>query len=82
MGGFESACLLERDGNERVKMHGLIRDMALWIVSDRGREKGKFLAHTGCAPTTAYQVNAQWRKVQRIFVMDLVYLPEPVDVNF
>ncbi|MBA0695001.1 hypothetical protein Goari_005255 [Gossypium aridum] len=27
-----NACLLERDGEDCVKMHDVIRDMALWIT--------------------------------------------------
>ncbi|RZC75658.1 hypothetical protein C5167_051143 [Papaver somniferum] len=43
---LKSACLLEsgndRNGNE-VKMHDVIRDLALWIFSDLGRKKGNYL---------------------------------------
>ncbi|KAJ4762078.1 Disease resistance protein RPS5 [Rhynchospora pubera] len=39
-----SACLLEEgEGSEEVKMHDIIRDMALWIARDEGKEKDKWV---------------------------------------
>lgn len=40
-------CLLEETDDDRlVKMHDVIRDMALWIVGDEGREKNKWVVQT------------------------------------
>ncbi|EAY83168.1 hypothetical protein OsI_38379 [Oryza sativa Indica Group] len=40
-------CLLEETDDDRlVKMHDVIRDMALWIVSNEGRDKNKWVVQT------------------------------------
>uniref|UniRef100_A0A0E0RHG6 Uncharacterized protein n=1 Tax=Oryza rufipogon TaxID=4529 RepID=A0A0E0RHG6_ORYRU len=36
----------ETDDDRLVKMHDVIRDMALWIVGDEGREKNKWVVQT------------------------------------
>ncbi|KAF8392339.1 hypothetical protein HHK36_022681 [Tetracentron sinense] len=47
IGTLKLACLLESGDNEdsQVKMHDVIRDLALWIACKCGRKKDKFLVH-------------------------------------
>src|SRR5262249_23041165 len=42
IGSLKSACLLE-GGKFEVKMHDVIRDMALWIARERGKDLNKVL---------------------------------------
>ncbi|TYJ47849.1 hypothetical protein E1A91_A01G020400v1, partial [Gossypium mustelinum] len=39
IGSLIDACLLEKEGNHCVKMHDVIRDMALWIAGESEQEK-------------------------------------------
>ncbi|KAG7543506.1 P-loop containing nucleoside triphosphate hydrolase [Arabidopsis thaliana x Arabidopsis arenosa] len=41
------ACLLLEDGESYVKMHDVVREMALWISSDLGRNKEKCIVRAG-----------------------------------
>lgn len=45
IGGLQAACLLELgDNKEReVKMHDVVRDLALWIASDCGEKPNRFI---------------------------------------
>ncbi|KAG0491774.1 hypothetical protein HPP92_005172 [Vanilla planifolia] len=49
IGGLKAACLLESgDDEEReVKMHDVVRDLALWIASDCGEKHNRFIVQTG-----------------------------------
>ncbi|KAH9667212.1 putative disease resistance protein [Citrus sinensis] len=40
-------CLLEEGGDGEVKMHDVVRDMALWIACDIEKEKENFLVYAG-----------------------------------
>ncbi|PPR92965.1 hypothetical protein GOBAR_AA27705 [Gossypium barbadense] len=42
-----SACLLERDGEDFVKMHDVIRDMALWITWELKAKENFFFVKAG-----------------------------------
>ncbi|XP_039137115.1 disease resistance protein RFL1-like [Dioscorea cayenensis subsp. rotundata] len=45
IGNLNAACLLElesRSDDDYVKLHDVIRDMALWIVSEYGKKKNKW----------------------------------------
>ncbi|KAK4279878.1 hypothetical protein QN277_011582 [Acacia crassicarpa] len=61
------ACLLE-DGEEEdtVKMHDVIRDLALWIACDHD-EKTRFLVHDS-SKTSGLQVynRAKWEEVEKL----------------
>ncbi|KAJ7962952.1 Disease resistance protein [Quillaja saponaria] len=59
------ACLLESNKTEdSVKMHDVIRDMALWVACEHG-EKPKFVVNDGS--TEAYNVNlAKWKEAERM----------------
>ncbi|KAF8400754.1 hypothetical protein HHK36_014054 [Tetracentron sinense] len=66
-----AACLLESDNREEVtvNMHDVIRDLALWIASDCGRDKGRFLVQAGVGVTKAPD-NKKWEVAERISLMN------------
>ncbi|KAL5845037.1 hypothetical protein ACOSQ4_010995 [Xanthoceras sorbifolium] len=62
------ACLLEVAGNDDdIKMHDVIRDMALWIACEI-EEREKFLVSSGAGLTRAPKVG-DWENVKRISLM-------------
>ncbi|WJZ95115.1 hypothetical protein VitviT2T_013906 [Vitis vinifera] len=64
------ACLLEESSNTRfVKFHDVVRDMALWITSEMGEMKGKFLVQTSAGLTQAPDF-VKWKATERISLMD------------
>ncbi|XP_062086842.1 disease resistance protein RPS5-like [Humulus lupulus] len=57
------ACLLEEgDTEQSVKMHDVIRNMALWLACDRGQKKNKFLVRENARPDKF----AKWKDAERI----------------
>ncbi|XP_062008250.1 probable disease resistance protein At5g63020 isoform X2 [Rosa rugosa] len=64
LGTLLNACLLEGEG-DIVKMHDVIRDMALWLASDPEKTKESFLVQTGAqlieAPTLG-----KWENSKRV----------------
>ncbi|CAN6706992.1 unnamed protein product [Malus baccata var. baccata] len=71
-----SACLLEEEGNF-VKMHDVIRDMALWLARDCGKENESILVHTGLQGTPP-----KWNNTRRVSLVgghfkSLVETPKP-----
>ncbi|KAJ9692613.1 hypothetical protein PVL29_011604 [Vitis rotundifolia] len=64
------ACLLEEPlDNGYVKLHDVIRDMALWITGEMGEMKGKFLVQTRAGLTQAPEF-VKWTTAERISLMD------------
>ncbi|XP_052299967.1 disease resistance protein SUMM2-like [Citrus sinensis] len=63
------ACLLEEEKDNSVKMHYVVRDMALWIASTMDNKKEKFLVLTGAGLTEAPSVG-MWKDVTRMSLMD------------
>ncbi|KAJ0076184.1 hypothetical protein Patl1_34309 [Pistacia atlantica] len=65
-----NACLLEEVSgvDDRVKMHDVIRDMALWIACKVEKEKENFLVHAGARLKEAPKAD-QWTGVRRISLM-------------
>ncbi|RVW81714.1 putative disease resistance protein [Vitis vinifera] len=60
IGTLIHACLLEEgDVDYQVKLHDVIRDMALWIARETGKEQDKFLVKAGSTLTEAPEV-AEW----------------------
>ncbi|XP_038976662.1 probable disease resistance protein At5g63020 [Phoenix dactylifera] len=58
---LEGVCLLEPSEYEgRVKMHDVIRDLALWIASDCGQKKNKWLVQAGVGLKEAIDVKQKW----------------------
>ncbi|CAB4272785.1 unnamed protein product [Prunus armeniaca] len=62
IGTLLASCLLEDEGDS-VKMHDVIRDMALWLACDLGKEGESILVDTGAyhAPNVA-----KWKNVKRV----------------
>ncbi|KAJ4718292.1 NBS-LRR type disease resistance protein [Melia azedarach] len=63
------ACLLEEEDEDYVKMHDVIRDMALWIACEIQREKENFLVHSG-AQLTEIPESRKWEGVKRMSLME------------
>ncbi|KAJ0007732.1 hypothetical protein Pint_30041 [Pistacia integerrima] len=67
-----NACLLEEVSStvyDRVKMHDVIRDMALWIACEVEKEKENFLVHAGARLTEAPKAD-KWIGLRRISLME------------
>ncbi|KAJ9692934.1 hypothetical protein PVL29_011856 [Vitis rotundifolia] len=70
IGTLVHACLLEQPSDTRlVKFHDVVRDMALWITSEMGEMKGKFLVQTSAGLTQAPDF-VKWTTTERISLMD------------
>ncbi|KAK3219612.1 hypothetical protein Dsin_013582 [Dipteronia sinensis] len=71
------ACLLEEDGNDYVKMHDVIRDMAVWIAREVEKENENFLVCASSGLTEAVEAR-KWEGVRRMSLMDnkIKNLPE------
>ncbi|KAK9205297.1 hypothetical protein WN943_015564 [Citrus x changshan-huyou] len=65
VGTLLHACLLEEEEGNRVKMHDVIRDMALWIASTFENKNEKFLVLAGVGLTAAPSVGV-WKEVTRM----------------
>ncbi|KAH9715475.1 Disease resistance protein SUMM2 [Citrus sinensis] len=63
------ACLLEEVGDDDVKLHDVIRDMALWIACDIEKEKENYLVYAGAGLTEVQDVR-EWEKVRRLSLME------------
>ncbi|XP_021806003.1 probable disease resistance protein At5g63020 [Prunus avium] len=65
IGTLLTSCLLEDEGDS-VKMHDVIRDMALWLACDLGKEGENILVDTGAyhAPNVA-----KWKNAKRVSLM-------------
>ncbi|KAH9666811.1 putative disease resistance protein [Citrus sinensis] len=62
------ACLLEEGGDGEVKMHDVIRDMAIWIACDIEKEKENFFVNAGVGLVEAPDVTG-WEKARRLSLM-------------
>ncbi|KDO48640.1 hypothetical protein CISIN_1g0032651mg, partial [Citrus sinensis] len=62
------ACLLEEVEDDKVKMHDVIRDMALWITCEIEKEKRNFLVCAGAGLKEAPDVK-RWENVRRLSLM-------------
>ncbi|GMY05661.1 disease resistance protein SUMM2 [Fagus crenata] len=65
---LKQACLLESDESEEfVRMHDMIRDMALWVANTSGREGNKILVqHVGL--NSEADSCEKWNEAERISV--------------
>ncbi|GKV28200.1 hypothetical protein SLEP1_g37283 [Rubroshorea leprosula] len=61
------SCLLEEVDVEQVKMHDVIRDMALWIASEI--EKEKYIVKTSAQLTEALEIE-NWGMIKRLSLMN------------
>ncbi|XP_058074773.1 probable disease resistance protein At5g63020 [Magnolia sinica] len=71
IGRLKTACLLESGSDEKteVKLHDMIRDLALWIASECGRKKNRFLVRAGVGLTHTPEVE-RWKEAERISLMN------------
>ncbi|XP_031282261.1 probable disease resistance protein At5g63020 [Pistacia vera] len=69
IGVLLDACLLEKKDDDYVKMHDVIRDMALWIACDIEKEKENFLVHAGEGLTEAKTI-IEWEGIKRLSLME------------
>ncbi|KAJ6674322.1 hypothetical protein OIU79_023255 [Salix purpurea] len=73
IGSLLNACLLE-DKDDCVRMHDVIRDMALWIASDIERDEQNFFVQTGAQLSKAPEVG-KWegffQSMPNLTVLDL-----------
>ncbi|XP_033133736.1 disease resistance protein RPS5 [Brassica rapa] len=71
IGTLVEACLLteEVEGETKVKMHDVVREMALWIASDFGMDKERCIVKAGFRLREVPTVE-NWRSVRR---MSLIY---------
>ncbi|XP_077222681.1 putative disease resistance protein At4g27220 [Tasmannia lanceolata] len=65
---LKDACLLEELYGNGVKMHDLIRDLAIWITSSSLKEGPKFLVKAGMGLKEAPKEN-MWEGVERVSLM-------------
>ncbi|KAL1166759.1 hypothetical protein V6Z11_A06G218100 [Gossypium hirsutum] len=63
-----NACLLENGGEECVKMHDVIRDMALWITRNSEATENNFFVKAGAQLYEEPHVKA-WESVKRMSLM-------------
>ncbi|KAJ4718312.1 Disease resistance protein [Melia azedarach] len=68
IGTLVRACLLEVE-NDYVKMHDVIRDMAVWIANEIEEEKENVMVRTGAGLTEAPDVR-KWASMRRISLME------------
>ena len=78
---LKHACLLEVgttrfliDG-EYLKMHDVIRDMALWLACEKGKKKNKFVVEDGVGLISAQDVQ-KWKDSQRIALWNKTSIEE------
>ncbi|CAK9153512.1 unnamed protein product [Ilex paraguariensis] len=62
------ACLLEKVSSDLVKMHDVIREMALWIGREYEKQTDKFLVRVGGRETEAPEIS-KWKEVKRMSLM-------------
>ncbi|OVA07895.1 hypothetical protein BVC80_8991g33 [Macleaya cordata] len=67
IGYLKGACLLETgvDMEYTVKLHDLVRDLAIWIASDFGRNKSKVFCQGGDDPKLE-----NWEKAERVLLIN------------
>ncbi|KAG6498349.1 hypothetical protein ZIOFF_046261 [Zingiber officinale] len=66
------ACLLElvnKNGETRIKMHDVIRDMALWMASDCGSNQHRWIVKARARLNQLELENEQWQVVERASFM-------------
>ncbi|XP_052287243.1 probable disease resistance protein At5g63020 [Citrus sinensis] len=68
VGTLVHACLLEEIEDDKVKMHDVVRDMALWIACEIEKEKRNFLVCAGAGLEEAPDVK-EWENVRRLSLM-------------
>lgn len=67
IGTLVNACLLE-GREDYVKMHDVLRDMALWLACECGKAKDNFVVRTGAHLVKAPDFE-KWKGVKRMSLM-------------
>ncbi|KAK9232160.1 hypothetical protein WN943_022403 [Citrus x changshan-huyou] len=62
------ACLLEEEDDNQVKMHDVVRDMALWIASTTEKQEERYLVLAGVGLTETPR-SELWQEVTRMSLM-------------
>ncbi|KAL5721847.1 mitogen-activated protein kinase kinase [Ranunculus cassubicifolius] len=72
IGSLKAACLLETGYNEEseVKMHDVVRDLALWICRECGKKRSKYLVQAGIGLSQVPSIQTWKREAERISLMD------------
>lgn len=65
LGILVTSSLLEEDGDYHVKMHPMVRAMALWAATDCGKRESKWLVRTGLETSAALRAE-KWTNAERI----------------
>ncbi|KAJ3698921.1 hypothetical protein LUZ61_002626 [Rhynchospora tenuis] len=68
LGDLKTASLLESEDEEHIKMHPMVRAMALWIASDSGTKETKWLVRAGIGLKEALGAE-KWNDAERISFM-------------
>ncbi|XP_074305263.1 disease resistance protein RPS2-like [Silene latifolia] len=70
IGSLNAACLLETGEEEnQVKMHDVVRSFAIWVVSNGGKNKEKFVVQ-GCNGLSETPNVEKWKEAERISLLD------------
>ncbi|KAL1203951.1 putative disease resistance protein [Cardamine amara subsp. amara] len=59
------SCLLMEENQETVKMHDVVREMALWIASDFGKQKENFIVQAGLQLREIPEIE-KWKLARRV----------------
>ncbi|BAB08845.1 NBS/LRR disease resistance protein [Arabidopsis thaliana] len=62
------SCLLMEENQETVKMHDVVREMALWIASDFGKQKENFIVQAGLQSRNIPEIE-KWKVARRVSLM-------------
>ncbi|KAL5716731.1 mitogen-activated protein kinase kinase [Ranunculus cassubicifolius] len=72
VGTLKAASLLEtgdrRKADTHVKMHDIVRDLALWIAREYGKNENKYLVQAGVGMSQAPEIEG-WKEAERISLM-------------
>lgn len=68
IGNLLRSCLLMEENQETVKMHDVVREMALWIASDFGKVKENFVVQAGLQLKKAAEIE-KWKVARRVSLM-------------
>ncbi|CAN6902047.1 unnamed protein product [Brassica oleracea] len=69
LGTLVRSCLLLEDNPNVVKMHDVVREMAMWIPSDLGKNKERCIVQAGARIRELPKVK-NWKDVRRISLME------------
>ncbi|KAJ4813499.1 LRR and NB-ARC domains-containing disease resistance protein [Rhynchospora pubera] len=68
IGRLQSVCLLESIDNEsQVKLHHVIRDMSLWIVSEKGKRKNKWIVRSRASNQSRVIIDKETEKMSFMY---------------